>query len=58
MERIISTVKNGNGKKVILGIPKGSLQEATFKLFEKAGYNLRVDERSYFPSINDSDILL
>jgi|SRR3989344_590185 len=56
MERIISTVKNGNGKKVILGIPKGSLQEATFKLFEKAGYNLRVDERSYFPSINDSEI--
>jgi ATP phosphoribosyltransferase len=32
------------------------LQESTFKIFEKAGYNLRVDDRSYFPSIDDPEI--
>ncbi|MBN1962937.1 MAG: ATP phosphoribosyltransferase [Deltaproteobacteria bacterium] len=39
-----------------LGIPKGSLQEATVKLFEKAGYNISVSSRSYFPSIDDDEI--
>ena len=40
-----------------LGLPKGSLQEATFKLFKKAGFNLILSsERSYFPSIDDSEI--
>lgn len=40
-----------------LGLPKGSLQEATFKMFRKAGFNLSLSsERSYFPSIDDSDI--
>jgi len=40
-----------------LGLPKGSLQEATFKMFKKAGFNVSVSsERSYFPSIDDTDI--
>jgi ATP phosphoribosyltransferase len=39
-----------------IGLPKGSLQEATFRLFGRAGYNLRVDERSYHPIIDDSEI--
>ena len=53
MERLI----NNNGeKKIILGLPKGSLQEATFNVFEKAGYNLTVGKRSYFPSIDDPEI--
>jgi len=39
-----------------LGIPKGSLQNATFNLFKKAGYKLSVDERSYFPEIDDPEI--
>jgi ATP phosphoribosyltransferase len=40
-----------------LGLPKGSLQEATFKMFKKAGFNLSVStERSYFPAIDDPDI--
>lgn len=40
-----------------LGLPKGSLQEATFKLFKKAGFNVFLSsERSYFPSIDDSEI--
>ncbi len=39
-----------------LGIPKGSLQAATFGLFKKAGFSLTVDERSYFPDIDDPEI--
>ncbi len=40
-----------------LGLPKGSLQEATFKMFKKAGFDLSLSsERSYFPSIDDPEI--
>lgn len=39
-----------------LGIPKGSLQESTIKMLEKAGFKVRVNERSYFPSIDDPTI--
>jgi ATP phosphoribosyltransferase len=40
-----------------LGLPKGSLQESTFKMFKKAGFNVFLaSERSYFPSINDPQI--
>ena len=39
-----------------LGIPKGSLQEATAKLFEKAGYKITFSSRSYTPMIDDDEI--
>ncbi len=39
-----------------LGLPKGSLQDATVALFEKAGYKLIVSSRSYFPHIDDVEI--
>ncbi|MFZ0450437.1 MAG: ATP phosphoribosyltransferase [Desulfatiglandaceae bacterium] len=39
-----------------LGIPKGSLQKATIGLFEKSGWKITVNSRSYFPDINDSAI--
>ncbi len=39
-----------------LGIPKGSLQESTFRLFEKAGYKIRSGSRSYMPSIDDPEL--
>jgi ATP phosphoribosyltransferase len=39
-----------------LGLPKGSLQEATLKMFNKAGFNIYTSERSYFPSIDDPEI--
>jgi ATP phosphoribosyltransferase len=42
--------------KLKLGIPKGSLQEATLQLFARAGFNLYVSSRSYFPSIDDPEI--
>lgn len=41
---------------IVLGLPKGSLQDATFKLFEKAGWNIRVDSRSYQPVVDDLEI--
>jgi ATP phosphoribosyltransferase len=39
-----------------LGIPKGSLQNATVDLFHKAGWKIGISERSYFPSIDDAEI--
>lgn len=39
-----------------LGLPKGSLQEATFALFRKAGYHLTVNGRSYYPTIDDPEM--
>ena len=43
-------------KKLIIGLPKGSLQEATYTLFKKAGFNITGGSRSYFPSIDDDDL--
>ncbi len=42
--------------KLKLGIPKGSLQDATVQLFARAGFNIYVGSRSYFPSIDDAEI--
>jgi ATP phosphoribosyltransferase len=42
--------------KLRLGLPKGSLQESTFKIFKKAGFNVTVGSRSYFPYIDDPEI--
>lgn len=39
-----------------LGLPKGSLQESTFALMKKAGWNFKVGSRSYMPTVNDPDI--
>ena len=42
--------------KLKLGIPKGSLQEATLKVFKRAGFKIYVSGRSYFPHIDDTEI--
>ena len=39
-----------------LGIPKGSLQEATLRLFDKSGWKISITDRNYFPEINDETI--
>ena len=39
-----------------LGIPKGSLEEATLRLFEKSGWKISITDRNYFPEINDEAI--
>jgi ATP phosphoribosyltransferase len=44
-------------KKILkIGLPKGSLQESTFRIFGKAGFNIHVGSRSYFPSVNDPEL--
>jgi len=42
--------------KVRLGIPKGSLENATIELFRRAGFNISTSSRSYFPAIDDPEI--
>ncbi len=42
--------------KLKIGIPKGSLQDSTLRLFKNAGYNIKLAERSYVPSINDPEL--
>ena len=39
-----------------IGLPKGSLQETTQKLFARAGYELRISSRSYYPEIDDEEL--
>lgn len=39
-----------------LGLPKGSLEKTTVEMFAKAGYNIRISSRSYYPSIDDDEI--
>lgn len=42
--------------KLMLGIPKGSLEKTTAEMFLKAGYKISISSRSYFPSIDDPEI--
>jgi ATP phosphoribosyltransferase len=44
------------GQKLRLGIPKGSLQDATIALFERAGWRIFANGRSYFPTIDDAEV--
>lgn len=39
-----------------IGLPKGSLQDATVRMFRKAGFNISISERSYFPVIDDEEL--
>jgi ATP phosphoribosyltransferase len=43
-------------RRLRLGLPKGSLQETTQRLFQQAGFQLRIPERSYYPDIDDPEI--
>ena len=44
--------------KLVIGLPKGSLQEATYALFKKAGFAISGSSRSYFPSVDDGELEL
>lgn len=43
-------------KKLKIALPKGSLEEATYELFSKAGFRISVSSRSYFPSVDDPEL--
>jgi len=45
-----------NTNKLMIGLPKGSLQEATFYMMKKAGFNISVGSRSYVPTIDDPEM--
>lgn len=47
-----------SSQSLILGLPKGSLQNATLDLFEKAGWNIYVSSRSYRPTSDDKELEL
>jgi len=47
-----------SSRKLTLGLPKGSLQQATLDLFEKAGWNIYVSSRSYRPTSDDKELEL
>ena len=47
---------SANARHLRLGIPKGSLQDTTQKLFIRASYDLRISGRSYYPDIDDPEI--
>lgn len=46
-----------NGNVLKLGIPKGSLEEATMRLFARAGWKIRPHHRNYFPEVNDKELI-
>ena len=50
------TAKQETSQKLKIALPKGSLEEATYQLFKKAGFTLGVSSRSYFPSIDDPEL--
>ncbi|HMO51034.1 MAG TPA: ATP phosphoribosyltransferase [Kiritimatiellia bacterium] len=43
-------------RKIILALPKGSLQESTFSMMKKAGFNFRLGSRAYIPTVDDPEI--
>ncbi len=55
-EEGVRRMSGKSDKRLRLGLPKGSLQETTALLFEKAGYNIRFSGRSYYPEIDDPEI--
>ena len=48
--------ENGNGKVLKLGIPKGSLEDATIDLFRRAGWRINRGSRNYFPTVDDDEL--
>jgi ATP phosphoribosyltransferase len=49
-------MKGTEMNKLVLGLPKGSLQEATFAMLQKAGFKVSVGSRSYIPNVDDPEI--
>ena len=54
--RCNKSTKGARIMKLKIGLPKGSLQESTFKLFKNAGYTIKLRDRSYVPVIDDNEM--
>jgi ATP phosphoribosyltransferase len=48
--------QSSNKSLLRIGLPKGSLQDSTLDLFQRAGYRIHIPDRSYFPSIDDPEL--
>ena len=48
--------ENNNDRKLKIGIPKGSLEEATIELFKRAGWRISKGSRNYFPTVDDEEL--
>jgi ATP phosphoribosyltransferase len=46
----------GGWMKLKLGLPKGSLEKATLRMFERAGFRISIGQRSYFPDVDDQEL--
>lgn len=55
-EREFPMVHKSEDDKLVLGIPAGSLQEGTLDLLARAGYNISISSRSYYPTIDDDEM--
>jgi ATP phosphoribosyltransferase len=53
---VTSKLPGNRARKLRLGLPKGSLQEATIEKMAKAGFNVQVSERSYIPYVDDEEL--
>src|SRR6187200_200856 len=53
---MLSARRKGHVVKLKIGIPKGSLQDATIQLFAGAGFQIHLSTRSYYPAIDDPEI--
>lgn len=54
--RLRAKTTRGTAPRLKLGLPKGSLQDATVKLLDRAGFKVSIGERSYAPSIDDDEL--
>lgn len=54
----LSTEQKENARQLRIGLPKGSLQDATIKMMKRAGWSINVSDRSYFPSSDDEDLTI
>lgn len=48
--------ENGDNKQLVLGLPKGSLQDSTFAILKKAGFSIKTGSRSYMPAVDDPEL--
>jgi len=54
----LSTEQNSDKRQLRIGLPKGSLQEATLRMMKRAGWNINVSSRSYYPTVDDDDLVI
>src|SRR5205823_14653619 len=56
LHRVPEMIRRSEDNRLRIGLPKGSLQDSTIDLFQRAGYHVRVNDRSYFPEIDDPEM--